>query len=222
MFYVYIIISTLMMYFYNQLSFYEKYFVSYLSPQKYINNFNKHSYYDYLIENKKNKEIEYEKVIYKQNYNKVLSQIKNQNNYINWVYCNTIDSLTKYRVIILDFNKVYDYDKKQLINVELLEYLSKFCHLHKIIFVVISELHPNYFPKVKYFNQTNNLITPYHYRTKSFGGVQKLEINKLNDKSVNVSINKLILDIMNQYGIMNEEYIYISNEKVDNINIFNI
>jgi hypothetical protein len=221
MFYVYIIISTMMMYFYNKLSLYHIFSLSQFNYYK-VNSFNKHSYYDFLIENKKHKEIEYEKVIYKQNYNKVLSQVKNQNNYINWVYCNNINNLTKYRVIILDFNKVYDYDKKQLINVELLEYLSKFCHLHKIIFVIISELHPNFFPTVKYFNPVNNLITPYHYKTKSFGGVIKMELNKLNEKSVNVSINKLILDIMNQYGIMKDEYIYISTEEVDNINIFNI
>jgi hypothetical protein len=210
----------MMMYFYNQ-SLFQQNFLHHFNYYK-VNNFNKHSYYNYLIENKKNKDIDCEKIIHKQDYNKVLIQIKNQNNYINWVYFNSIDNLAKYRVIILDFNKVYDYDKKQLINVELLEYLSKFCHLHKIIYVIISELHPHFFPKIKYFNQIHNLITPYHYKTKSFGGVVKLESNKLNEKSVNVSINKIILDIMNQYGIMKEEYIYISNEIVDNLNIINI
>jgi predicted protein tyrosine phosphatase len=216
MYYVYVIIRRMMIYFYNKLSLFSQ--TRFLN----ISIFNKNTYYNHLITNKRNINIENEKRINKNKYNKVMYQIQNQNNYINWVYNNNINNLKNYRVIILDFNRVYDYDKKQLINVELLKYLSKFCYLHKIIFVIISELHPNYFPNIKYFNQTNNLITPYHYKTKSFGGVQKLELNKLNERSVNVSINKLILDIMNQYGIMNDEYIYISNENVDNINIFNL
>jgi hypothetical protein len=171
----------------------------------------KNDYIDYLIEEKK--------TIKKKYFNKVLEELINNNNYVKWVYENNINILKDYRLVIIDMRIIFDYDTNSFTDLKYLENLSKYCHKNKIIFVIISELHPKFFPDVNYFNK-NNLVTPFNYRKKRFGGVIRLPISQFVDTSVNVSINKLILDVMNQYGINNNKMIYINNENINNINTF--
>lgn len=171
----------------------------------------KNLYCDYLVERKNN----FEK--HKNKFRKCLNDIVNHNSMIYWVYNNNIKEILKYKLVILDFQSIYDYKNKKELNMEYLKNLSKYLLDNKIIFCIVSEINPKYFPKFNYFN-TVNLITPYHYKKKSFGGVVRIGINKFSDKSVEVGLNKIIIDIMNQYGCNDEEIVYINSKKLENIN----
>jgi hypothetical protein len=184
------------------------------------NNFNHHNTYKKLycdkIIKKKNIKTNF-KNTHKNKFNKCLKDIKNKNNIIYWVYNNNAKKLLKYKIVILDFQTIYDYKNEQALNMKYLKYLSKYLLDNKIIFCIISEINPKFFPKIDYFNPIN-LITPYHYKNRSFGGVVKIGINKYNNKSVNVNVNKLINDIMNQYGCNDKEIVYINSKKIEKVN----
>lgn len=157
---------------------------------------------------------------HKENFKNCLSDINNNNHILLWVYKNNSRELLKYKLIVLDFKNIYDYKNKVNLNFEYASYLSEYLHNNKIILCIISEIHPKYFPKIKYFNDVN-LITPFHYKKKSFGGgVIKIGLNQYSNKSIEVSLKNLILDIMNQYGIQDNEIVYVNSEKVSNINTF--
>lgn len=175
----------------------------------------KNLYCDYLVERRNNFENNFEE--HKNKFRKCLNDIINHNSMIYWVYNNNIKEILKYKLVILDFQSIYDYKNKKDLNMEYLKYLSKYLLDNKIIFCIVSEINPKYFPKLNYFN-TVNLITPYHYKKKSFGGVVRIGINKFSDKSVEVGLNKIIIDIMNQYGCNDEEIVYINSKKLENIN----
>ena len=117
------------------------------------------------------------------------------------------------------FQHFYDYKTNNFNDIDSQNKLSEYLHKNKILFCIISELNPMYFPKINYFNE-NNLITPYHYKRKYFGGVVKIGINKYSKESINVNLDRMILDIMNQYGISENEYVYINSNKINNINTF--
>ena len=184
---------------------------------KYYNHHNiyKNLYCDILIQNNNNI-IKYKK-IHKNNFKNCLKDIIDENNIIYWIYKNNIKQLLKYKLVVLDFQTIYDYKNKKELNIIYLKKLSKYLLDNKIIFSIISEINPKSFPKIKYFNP-NNLVTPYHYKVKSVVGVIKLGINKYNNKSVPVSLNKIINDIMNQYGYNEREIIYLNSKKIENIN----
>jgi hypothetical protein len=147
-----------------------------------------------------------------------LNDINNQNHYYFWLVNNKINEIRKYNTIIFNLKTIFDYDKNELLNKEYLDNLSLFCHKNKIFFIIIAELHPNIFYNIqpKYFNK-NNYYSPYNYKNKMFGVIQKLNPNEINDKASTVSINRIILDIINQYAC-NDNFIYIDNQKVENIN----
>lgn len=144
----------------------------------------------------------------------ILEDIKYKNNYIFRVIENNFKELLDYRLVVLDFKTIYDYDTDIFTNKQYLNDLSTFCHKNKLLFVIISELHPKNFPDINLFNK-NNLLTPYHYK-KSFGSIIKLNINKLSEKPINVNINRMLIDIMNQYGVDDKEIILINNTKLTN------
>jgi len=183
-------------------------------------NFNHHNIYKNLycdnFIKKNNNLIEY-KNIHKEKFSNCLKEINEENNIIYWIYKNNIQELLKYKVIVLDFQTIYDYKNKKELNMKYFKYLSKYLLDNKIIFCIISEINPKYFPKLNYFNPIN-LVTPYHYKTKSFGGVVKIGINKYTDKSVHVGLDKIIIDIMNQFGSNDSEIVYINSKKIKNIN----
>lgn len=144
----------------------------------------------------------------------ILQDIKYKNNYIFRVIDNNFKELLDYRLVVLDFKTVYDYDTDDFINKQYLDDLSKFCHKNKLLFVIISELHPNVFPNIDLFNK-NNLLTPYHYK-KRYGSIIKLNINNLSKYSIKVNINRMLIDTMNQYGVDDKEIILLNNTKVVN------
>ena len=170
-------------------------------------------YCNKLIEKKCNSYIN----THKKNFKKCLEDINNKNNIIYWIYDNNIKILLKYKVVVIDFQCIYDYKNRQELKMNYLKNLSKYLLDNKIIFCIVSEINPTFFPKIEYFNPVN-LITPYHYKSKTFGGVVKLGINKYSDKSVQVGVSRIINDIMNQYGCIEEELVYINSNKIDKIN----
>lgn len=176
----------------------------------------KNIYCDKLIDEKNN--IINDKLIHKTNFKNCLRDINNKNSRIYWIYENNIRDLLQYKVVVIDFQCIYDYNNRKELKMDYLNNLSKYLLDNKIIFCIISEINPKYFPELENFNK-NNLITPYHYKTKSFGGVVRLGISKYNDKSVKVGVNRIINDIMNQYGCDDKEIVYINSIKIDNINI---
>ena len=178
-------------------------------------NIYKNLYCDTLFERKNN--ILKFKNIHKNNFKNCLKDIDNQNSIIYWIYKNNIKDLLNYKIVVLDFQTIYDYKNRKELNMRYLKYLSKYLLDNKIIFSIVSEINPKFFPKLNYFNSVN-LITPYHYKSKPFGGVVKIGINKYGDKSVQVSLNKIINDIMNQYGCNEQELVYINSKKIDTIN----
>jgi hypothetical protein len=148
-----------------------------------------------------------------------IEHINNKNHLNYWIYDNMVNRLKKYSTIILNLKTIYDYDMNKLINKKYLDNISEFAHRNKIIFIIISELSPTNFDKItpKYFNK-NNYFSPYHYKVKLFGTVQKLELSNIAIKPASITINRIILDIMNRYGCNNDNFIYIDNENLKGIN----
>ena len=141
-------------------------------------------------------------------YKKCLVDIETNYHYCRWVYDNKIDELSDYKLIILDFKAIYNYENNEFISQRYVENLSKFSHKHGILFVIISELHPKKIPEFKFINK-HNIITPYNYKTKNFGGIVRIKDGELNTKATSISINKIILDIFNRYGMNFENSFYI-------------
>ena len=141
-------------------------------------------------------------------YKKCLVNLETNYHYCKWVYYNKIDKLLNYKLIMLDFKAIYNYEINEFISQRYVENLSNFCHKHGILFVIISELHPKTIPEFKFINK-NNIITPYHYKDKAFGGLVRLKDGQLNSKATGVSINKIILDIFNRYGMNFDNSFYI-------------
>lgn len=153
----------------------------------------------------------------KDNFAKTLKQIETTYHYCRWVYDNNINELIKNKLIILDFKAIFNYDSNEFISQKYVENLSKFCHKHGIIFVIISELHPSKIPVFKFINK-NNVVSPYHYKSKAFGGIVRLNNNKINDKAPEISINKIINDIFNRYGSNYENSFYIGINIIPKLN----
>lgn len=199
---------------YSSISFSSK--INYL--QKKINE-KKNKPFELWKNNIKNVNNEIYTDFYKLKYKLSLIEITKKNTYCNWVYENNIINLKNSNVAIINMNCLYDYSNNKYINEEYLINLSKFCHLHKIILVLLTELHPNKINDIKYLNR-NNIISPYSYKSRLLGGVQKLPNNQYSTKAPIVSIDKILIDVMNIYGVDNNNLIYISNKKVNNINTF--
>jgi hypothetical protein len=173
----------------------------------------KESYCNYLIK-KKNKK---NKINNKKLFKNILNDIENRNNNIYKIYENNFYKLLKYKLIILDFKTVYDYKTNETTKKEYIQILSKYCHDKLLIFVIVTELNPNNFPNIEYFNKIN-LISPFNYKKRTFGSIVRNKLNNYSNTPVDVSINRIINDIMNQYGVNEESFIYINSEKIDNIN----
>jgi hypothetical protein len=144
----------------------------------------------------------------KKRFKKCLVDLETNYNYCRWVYDNNINKLSEYKLLILDFKAIYNYETNEFISQRYVKNLSTFSHKHGILFVIISELHPKNIPEFKFINK-NNIITPYHYKDKTFGGLVRLKDGQLNSKATGVSINKIILDIFNRYGMNFDNSFYI-------------
>ena len=162
-------------------------------------------------------------LVLKNNISMVNNEINNKDHLCYWVLDNNINKLKEYNVVVFNLKTIYDYENENINNNEFLENLSKYCHKNKLIFVIVSEISPEKFKKYEpsFFNK-NNYYSPYNYKNKMFGSVQKLEINKISQKPANITINRIILDIMNRYGCDKDNIIYVDNQELDNMNNFQI
>lgn len=147
-----------------------------------------------------------------------LIKIKNKDHLCFWAIDNNMNKLKNYNVIAFNFKTIYDYENEMVSDELFLSNISEYCHKNKLIFVIISEMSPLIFKdyQPKYFNK-NNYYSPYNYKNKMFGSIQKLEINKHSTKPANITINRIILDIMNRYGCDQNNIIYIDNQKLSEV-----
>ena len=171
------------------------------------------SYCNYLIKKKYKKY----KIQHKKIFKNTLNDIKNKNNNIYKIYNYKLNELMKYKLVILDFKTVYDYNTNNITKNEYIDTLSKYCHDKSIIFLIITELNPVNFPEIKYFNKIN-LLSPYCYKKRTFGNIMRNKPNVYSAIPANVSINRIINDIMNQFGVDYDSFIYINNEKINDVN----
>tara|TARA_B100000768_G_C11279013_1_gene377469 strand:- start:1458 stop:2234 length:777 start_codon:yes stop_codon:yes gene_type:complete len=133
-----------------------------------------------------------------------------KNIYINrWINNNNLgDIIENKKGIIIDINSLeenlplQDF-KKFLKNLKTLE---KVCFDNSIILFIIGEKpYYEFIDEHKYFNSIN-YVSPYHYtKTWTFGKPIKLPVGKFGKKPFNVSINEMISDISNQYGILTKD-----------------
>ena len=154
---------------------------------------------------------------FKNKFKNVLIDINKKNHYCFCVLDNKFNEFKNKKLLIFDFGSVYNYDQDNFNSKEYLIYLSKYCHKNKIIFIIISELHPNKFNEDKFkfkFLNKNNIITPYNYKTKAFGSIIRLKENSYNSKPAEITINKIILDIFNRYGCTYSNTIYIGKTSI--------
>jgi hypothetical protein len=153
---------------------------------------------------------------------KTLEDIRNKNHLCFWILENNIYKIKNYNVVAFNLKSIYNYELNSIEKKDFLENLALYCHNNKIIFVIISEISPKLFKQhePKYFNK-NNYYSPFNYKNKMFGNIQKLELNKFAQKPANISINRIILDIMNRYCCNKDKIIYIDNQSLINMNNFN-
>lgn len=161
--------------------------------------------------------------IFLKNFKPTLEKINKKDHLCYWVLDNNINEIKNYNIVVFNLKTIYDYENENILNKEYLEKLSEYCHKNKLIFVIISEISPQQFKNYEpiFFNK-NNYYSPYNYKNKMFGSVQKLEINKVSQKPANITINRIILDIMNRYGCDKEQIIYIDNQEIAEMNNFQI
>jgi hypothetical protein len=162
---------------------------------------------------------EFNKNIFLKNIKPTLNKINNREHLCFWVLEHNINKIKNYNIVIFNLKTLYNDENKCITNKDYLENLSKYCHKNKLIFVIISEISPQEFKKIEplYFNK-NNYYSPFNYKNKMFGTIQKLEINTFSNKPANISINRIILDIMNHYGCNKDKIIYIDNQELLNMN----
>ena len=155
--------------------------------------------------------------------NETLKSILNKDHYLYWESSENVKTLKSFKCIVIDINNLYDYTTKTIDSVYLtfIKYLSKLCHKNKILFYIIGELHPNNLSSVSkeltYYNE-NNYVSPYNYTQSLFSQVKKLPFNKVNNKATNVSVSKILNDIVLQYNFSLNELGYIGNNYVPNVN----
>lgn len=137
-----------------------------------------------------------------------VAQIDSNLNKNKWIKSNNLENILKKKGIIVDLNSIVDDEqsiefKNFLKNLKKLE---KICFDNSILLFAIGEKpYYEYLEELKYFNVIN-YVSPYHY-TKSwlFSNPTKLPVGKYGKKPFNVSINEMISDISNQYGVLTRD-----------------
>lgn len=149
-------------------------------------------------------------------YDHVINDIKSDKNYYFWKCKNNVDTLFDYNIII--------YDLQNLINQENLEINDNYIDFTKNLIkhgdkinkkiIILGDLHPNTFTNflVKYNIDFDikQYVSPFHY-SNSFFGIKK----ELNDKGVNVSISKIIKDILKLYEADKNNLVYLGKHILD-------
>lgn len=154
----------------------------------------------------------------------VFNDINDKAHYLYWELFDEIKNFKNFNCIVFDLNFIRDIDDEYYINNEylkLLQYFSIFCNKNKIIFYLIGEFQPSLIniitDRLAFFNK-NNYISPYNYTQSLFGNIKKLQLNKFTNKPVDVSVNRILDDIINLYNFNMNQLLYIGNSNILNIN----
>lgn len=168
------------------------------------------SKFDKIIEELKEKEL------------KDYSDIKIDNiiKYYKWIQNNDLSQLKDKKGIIIDWNSIKKYSSEIESK---LNFLSTYCFSNSILLFIIGEKHienMNHLLKdINYFNKLN-YITPYNYSKSFFGSPIKLPIGKFNKKPCSITVDQIINDISNQYGLNTDEMLllFLNDHKIANTN----
>ena len=123
----------------------------------------------------------------------------------NWINRNNFDNIVNTKKgIILDLNSVNFRDTESFKKfIENIKFIERRCFEKSVILFIIGEKKTyDFISDLKYFNKLN-YISPYNYSKSYFWSIpSKLSIGKSKNIPCNVSINDMISDISNQYGIL--------------------
>ena len=109
------------------------------------------------------------------------------------------DIIKKKKGLIIDLNTINFTNKQFIKNINFIE---KKCFDNSVmLFIIGEEKRYEFINNLKYFNILN-YISPFNYSKTWFSKPTKSEIGKINNIPCNVSINTMISDISNQYGIL--------------------
>ena len=120
-----------------------------------------------------------------------------------WNNKNNFDNIIKNKKgIILDLNSV-NFNSSFNKFIKNIKFIEKRCFEKSIILFIIGEKkNYDFIKELEYFNNLN-YISPYNYSKSFFWSTpSKLSIGKSKSTPCNISINDMISDISNQYGIL--------------------
>jgi hypothetical protein len=176
---------------------------------------------DDIIEFNKCKEILNNKLHlaqHKDNFDFTLAKIHDREHYCYWYYQNNLEDFKKAQMIIFDFNSLNLNFSDTKFNIpKIINYLSFFAFRNQIIFTIIGNEHPNIFLnfKINYINK-NNYISPYNYKKSNFDNIHKLPKNKFSKNPPNITIDRMIKDLLNQYGFVKDNIIIVTKHPIQN------
>ena len=131
----------------------------------------------------------------------------------NWLSRNNFDNIVSIKKgVILDLNSVnFNNIKSSEKFMKNIKFIEKRCFEKSLILFIIGERRTYEFIKeLKYFNKLN-YISPYNYSKSYFWSTpSKLSIGKYKLVPCNVSINDMISDISNQYGILLNDLVILN------------
>ena len=131
----------------------------------------------------------------------------------NWINRNNFDSIVNTKKgIILDLNSVNFSNNESFKKfIENIKFIERRCFEKSVILFIIGEEKTyDFISDLKYFNKLN-YISPYNYSKSYFWSTpSKLSIGKSKNVPCNVSINDMISDISNQYGILLNDLVILN------------
>ena len=128
----------------------------------------------------------------------------------NWINRNNFDSIINTKKGILDSVNFSDIESFKKI-IENIKFIERRCFEKSVILFIIGEEKTyDFISDLKYFNKLN-YISPYNYSKSYFWSTpSKLSIGKSKNVPCNVSINDMISDISNQYGILLNDLVILN------------
>ena len=131
----------------------------------------------------------------------------------NWINRNNFDNIVNTKKgIILDLNSVNFSNTESFKKfIENIKFIERRCFEKSVILFIIGEEKTyDFISDLKYFNKLN-YISPYNYSKSYFWSTpSKLSIGKSKNVPCNVSINDMISDISNQYGILLNDLVILN------------
>tara|TARA_A100001015_G_scaffold292070_1_gene366967 strand:+ start:6629 stop:7387 length:759 start_codon:yes stop_codon:yes gene_type:complete len=176
---------------------------------------------DDIIEYNKCKEVLNNKINFvhhQDNFEFTLAKIQDKEHYCYWYYQNNLEDFKKSKMIIFDFNSLNLNATDSSFNIpKIINYLSFYAFRNQIIFTIIGNEHPNIFLNfnIKYINK-NNYLSPYNYKKGSFDSIRRLPKDKFSKNPPNITIDRMIKDLLNQYGFSQDNILIVTKQPIQN------